>query len=98
VSVWNLTSEPKKKTKREGNFRRMKWAGFCICPYELPLVFFLPSEALVIKDMHPSRHEPYLWLWGENMKNCRASASYWSGGCKMDGRDTRCNACKFVLL
>jgi hypothetical protein len=87
-----------KENEKRRKFRRMKWTGFCICPHELPLVFFFPLEALVIKDMHPSRYEPYLWLWGENMKYGRVSARYWDGGCKMDGRNTRCNACKFVLL
>ena len=39
----------------------------------------LPSEALVIKDMHPSTYDPYLWLWDENMKKVTASARNLNG-------------------
>jgi len=39
----------------------------------------LPSEALVIKGMHPSKYHPCLWLWDENMKKVTASARYLKG-------------------
>lgn len=59
---------------------------------------FLPSEALAIKDMHPSTYHPYLWLWDENMKKVTASARYLNGVLRWMERKARRSACKLAQL
>jgi hypothetical protein len=46
----------------------------------------LPSEALAIKDMHPSAYRRYLPLWGEDTEEVGISAKVLELGFKINGR------------